>query len=95
MKLKDIFKRKNTVEIGQYAKAWVWSYSDEARIYVEILEKSEKFCRVRYVDENKRKFLIRKDSSFNFPSWIPFRDICHLAYDEQAEAARIDKRKSY
>ena len=104
MKLKNIFKRRNTFEIGEYAKAWVWAETTEAtllflncggnRIYVEIMEKQDLQCRVRYVDKIKMQMIRQRDPSFIFPSWVPCRDLCHLAYDEQVEAALIDRKKS-
>jgi len=94
MKLKNIFKRRNTFKVGEYAKAWVWAKSTEARIYVKIIGIDEKFCQVRYLDQQKKKFLMQCDPSFCLPELIPFRDLCHLAYDEQVEAALIDRKKS-
>ena len=80
--MKNSSKRKNQFKVGEYAKIWVWSETTDERIYVEIIEKDEKYCRVRYIG--------------NLPELIPFRDICHLAYDEMDEAIEIDrKNKSY
>lgn len=82
MKFKNLFKRKNTFQVGQFCKVWAYALSTEATVYAEVTGIDGDRVSVRYIDQEKAAWLLLTDSSFILPARIHFRDCRHVAYDE-------------
>ena len=87
-----MFKRRNKFVKDQYIKVWVWAESCEALIFAVTIGVQGDYVKVRYLDQEKMKFLKMRDNTFCFPENVHFKNCCHLAYDQQKQAMQLDNQ---
>lgn len=91
MKLLNFFKRKNTFQVGQFCKVWVYAESTEAKMYAEITGIAGHYISVKFLDHKKMAWLLQTDPSFIFPEQAHFKDCRHVAYDQMDYCYMLQK----